>query len=154
MNAARPLKTIFAVLALALAGCEFEAPITEKPTRPTIDKLVGTWKAVGDTDVMKVRQLDASTYIVSYNGDLYSAHHSDLGGVPYVSVLHLDPQNRKYSFLTWRLSDADERLTLRVVSSKVIPKETPSSAALRALLEKEAKNPTLLGEELHYTRER
>ena len=154
MNAARPLKIIFAVLALALAGCEFEAPITEKPTRPTIDKLVGTWKAVGDTDVMKVRQLDAATYVVSYNGDLYSAHHSDLGGVPYVSVLHLDPQNRKYSFLTWRLSDADARLTLRVVSSKVIPKETATPATLRALLEKEAKNPELLGQELHYARER
>lgn len=154
MNATHSLKILLALGALLLAGCEFEAPITEKPTRATVDKLVGTWKAVGDTDVMKVRQLDASTYIVSYNGDLYSAHHSDLGGVAYVSVLHLDPQNRKYSFLTWRLSDADDRLTLRVVSSKVIPKETATPAALRALLEKEAKNPTLLGEELHYTRER
>ncbi|MBL9188858.1 MAG: hypothetical protein JNK23_15350 [Opitutaceae bacterium] len=154
MNATRPLKIFLGFAALLLGGCEFEAPITEKPTRGTDDKLVGTWKAVGDTDVMKVRQLDAATYIVSYNGDLYSAHHSDLGGVPFVSVLHLDPNNRKHSLLTWRLSDADDRLTLRVVSSKVIPKETSSSAALRALLEKEARNPELLGKEFHYTRGR
>ncbi len=154
MNAARPLKFIPALLALALAGCEFEAPITEKPTQPTNDKLVGTWKAIEGSDVMKVRQLDAATYVVSYNGDLYSAHHSDLGGVAYVSVLHLSPENRKHSFVTWRLSDADDRLTLRVVSSKVIPKETATPAALRALLEKEAKNPALLGPEFPYTRER
>ena len=80
MHATRPLKILSAVVALALAGCEFEAPITENPTRPTNDKLVGTWKAIEGSDVMKVRQLDAATYVVSYNGDLYSAHHSDLGG--------------------------------------------------------------------------
>lgn len=154
MNATRPLKVISTLLALALAGCEFEAPITEKPTRPTNDKLVGTWKAISGPDVMKVRQLDAATYVVSYNGDLYSAHHSDLGGAPYVSVLHLAPENRKHSFLSWRLSDADDRLTLRVVSSKVIPRDTATPAALRALLEKEAKNTALLGPEFHYTRER
>lgn len=154
MNAHRSLKPLIALAALLVAGCEFEAPITDKPTRPTIDKLVGTWKAVGDTDVMQVRQLDTATYVVSYNGDLYSAHHSDLGGVPYVSVLHLDPKNRKYSFLTWQLSDADDRLTLRVVSSEVIPKETRGSAALRAELARHAKNPKLLGKELHYARGR
>ncbi|MDP3069041.1 MAG: hypothetical protein Q8N18_02075 [Opitutaceae bacterium] len=154
MNATRPLKVIFSLLALALAGCEFEAPITEKPTQPTKDKLVGTWKSVKGGEVMKVRQLDAATYVVSYDGDLYAAHHSDLGGVPFVSVLHLAPENRKHAFVTWRLSDADDRLTLRVVSSKVIPKETRGSTELRELLGQQAQNTELLGPEFHYVRER
>ncbi|MBL9190287.1 MAG: hypothetical protein JNK23_22585 [Opitutaceae bacterium] len=154
MHAAQPLRIVFSLLALVLAGCEFSVPITEKPTQPTNDKLVGTWKSVKGGEVMKVRQLDAATYVVSYDGDLYAAHHSDLGGVPFVSVLHLAPENRKYAFVTWRLSDADDRLTLRVVSSKVIPPDTADSTTLRTLLEKHAKNPALLGPDFHYTRER
>ena len=135
-----------------LAGCEYDFPIAPKPTRAIDAKLMGDWVSVDGKDTMKVRQLDDTTYVVSYNHELYSAIHTDLESVPFVSVLHLDPTNRKYAFLTWALSDGDSRLRLRVVSSKVIAKDTRDSAALQAQLKRQAGNPDLFGFQQDYTR--
>jgi hypothetical protein len=56
--------------------------------------------------------------------------------------------------VTWKLSDSGERLTLRSVSDKVIPKETKDSAAVAALLIKNARNPELFGEEIEFRKEK
>jgi hypothetical protein len=69
-------------------------------------------------------------------------------------VQDINANDRKYAFVVWKLSDDGERLSLRNVSDKVIPKETRNSAALVALLAKNARNPDLLGEEIEFRREK
>ena len=62
---------------LIFIGCEYEVPITSAPTRKIDEKLLGDWVSKDGKDKMKVRRLDDSIYIISYNGDLAKAFHSD-----------------------------------------------------------------------------
>jgi hypothetical protein len=153
-RAIRAARVALSLGALAFAGCEYEFPLTAQPTRATDEKLIGDWISVDGLDTMKVRRLDDTTYAIAYNGDLYTAQHTEFAGTAFVSALHLDPQNRKYSFLAWNLSDGDTRLRLRVVSSKIIPKETRDRAALQARLREHLANPALYGVTKSYTRVR
>jgi cytochrome c2 len=105
---------IAAACFFALCGCEYEVPLTAKPTRKIDEKLVGDWISTDGKEKMKVRRLDDSIYIVSYNGDLFGAFHSDVAKTSFVSVQDIDSADRKYAYLTWKLSDDGKRLGLRV----------------------------------------
>jgi hypothetical protein len=50
---------------------------------------------------MKVRRLDDSIYIVSYNGDLFRAFIQMLPR-PFVSVQDIDSPDRKYAYFKWK----------------------------------------------------
>ena len=139
---------------LILTGCEYEIPIASLPSRPVEVKLTGNWLSVDGKDTLRVRQLDDITYVISYNQELYSAQHHDVAGTPFVSVLHLDPTNRKYAFLTWSLSDRDSRLRLRVVSSKVIPKDTRDQRTMPELLRRHLGTLGFFGFEQDYVRQK
>jgi hypothetical protein len=52
--------------------------------------------------------------------------------------------------VVWKLSDDGKNLTLRNVNDKVVSKETKNSAAVLALLNKNARNPELFGEEIEF----
>lgn len=95
-----------------------------------------------------VRKLDDSSYVVSDNGDLFRAYHSDVGTTPFVSVQHLEVTDRKYAYVAWKLSPDGRKLRLQAVSPKVVPKTIKNSTEIRRLLEKNRQNPGLLGEEL------
>jgi hypothetical protein len=82
------------------------------------------------------------------------AYHSDIAETPFASVQDLNSNDRKYAFVVWKLSDDGKHLNLRSVSDKVIPKETKDSAAIVALLKKNARNPDLFGEEIEFSREK
>ncbi len=137
-----------------LAACEYDIPIATIPSRPLNDALLGNWVSVDGKDTMRVRLLDEITYVISYNQELYSAQHTDVAGTPFVSVLHLDAQNRKYAFLGWSLENNGARLRLRVVSRKVIPTETRDPAVLQALLKKHLGEPALFGFQQDYVRQK
>ena len=99
-----------AIALLALAGCDFNVPITAEPTRKIEPALLGEW--VGTEwnendckDRIKVRQYDDSSYVVLFNGDLHRAWHSDIGETAFVTVQNLDSPDRKYSYFLWSLSD-------------------------------------------------
>jgi hypothetical protein len=147
------LGIVAAFCLFALSGCEYEVPITSNPTRKVEEKLLGDWASKDGKDKMKVRRLDDSIYIVAYNGDLFRAYHSDVAKTPFVSVQDIDSADRKYAYLTWKLSDDGKRLGLRVVNAEVIPKEIKDSAAMQKLLEKNLQNPKLLEDEAQFTRE-
>ena len=70
-----------------------------------------------------------------------------------MSVQDLNSNDRKYAYVIWNLSDDGKRLNLRNVSDKIIPKETRHSAAVAALLKKDARNPELFGEEIEFRKE-
>jgi hypothetical protein len=135
-----------------LAGCTYDEPITPKPTRKIEPRLLGDWKAAEDKDFMRVRKLDDSTYVLTYNEDLYRAYHSDVAGLQLVSVQSL-VDDRKYAYLTWKLSADGKVLSLRVVASKVIPDELKTSKAVQKALKENASNPALFEEEFKYNRQ-
>jgi hypothetical protein len=145
---------VTAVCCLVAGSCTYEVPITANPTRKIEVKLLGDWVSSDGKDKMKVRKLDDFVYIVSYGGDLFRAYHSDVGKTALVSVQDIDSSERKYVYLTWKLSDDGKELGLRAVNTKVVPKETKDSASVQKLLEKNLQNPDLFEEEGKFTREK
>ena len=101
-----------------------------------------------------MREWDETTYVVWYNGDLFRAFHSEVAGTDFVSVQMLEPNNRKYSYIVWKLSPDGQQLRMRSVSSKVVPKETKDSAAIQELLKKNLQNPELFNEEALFAKEK
>ncbi len=101
-----------------------------------------------------MRSLDDSVYIVYYDGDLFRAYHSDVEETPFASVQDLNSSDRKYAYVTWKLSDDRKKLRLRSVNDKIVPKETRDSATVAALLTKNARNPELFGEEIEFKKEK
>jgi len=138
---------------LAFNACQYEVPITSSPTRKVQEQLLGNWVSLDCKENMRLRQLDDSTYVVYYDGDLFRAYHSDVAEMPLSSVQDLNSNDRKYAYVVWKLSDEGKHLTLRSVN-KVIPKETKDSAAVAALLTKNARNPELFGEEIEFRKEK
>jgi hypothetical protein len=118
------------------------------------ERLLGDWTSADGKEKLKLRRLDDSIYIVYYDGDLFRAYHSDVADTPFASVQDINSNDRKYAFVVWKLSDDGKHLSLRSVSDKVIPKETKDSAAIVALLKKNARNPDLFGEEIEFSREK
>jgi hypothetical protein len=139
---------------LAFSACEYEVPITPSPTQKVQERLRGDWTSTDGKEKMKVRSLDDSVYIVYYDGDLFRAYHSDIAGTPFASVQDLNSNDRKYAYVVWKLSEEGKHLSLRNVNRKVIPKETRDSAAVAALLTKNAHNPELFGEEIEFRKEK
>ena len=103
---------------------------------------------------MRVRRLDDSTYVVYYDGDLFRAYHSDVAETPFATVQDLNSSDRKYAYIIWKLSDDGKNLRVRSVNDKVVPKETKDSAAVAALLTKNARKPELFGEEIEFRKEK
>ena len=138
---------------LVFNACEYEVPITSSPTRKVQEQLLGNWVSLDGKENMRVRRLDDITYVVYYDGDLFRAYHSDVAKMPLVSVQDLNSNDRKYAYVVWKLSSDGKHLTLRSVK-KVIPKETKDSAAVAALLTKNARTPELFGEEIEFRKEK
>jgi hypothetical protein len=101
---------------------------------------------------MNVRRLDENTYVVYYDGDLFRAYHSDVADTPFVSVQDLNSNDRKYAYVVWKLSEDGRNLTLRNISDRLIPKETGDSGRVVALLNRNARNPDLLGEQIEFNK--
>jgi hypothetical protein len=145
---------IVCLCVLAFNACQYDVPITPSPTRNVQEQLLGNWVSLDGKENMRVRRLEESTYVVYYDGDLFRAYHSDVAELPLASVQDLNSNDRKYAYVVWKLSNDGKHLTLRSVSNKVIPTETKDSAAMTALLTKNARNPELFGEEIEFRKEK
>ena len=137
-----------------LSACLYEVPITLNPTRKVEERLLGNWTSSDGKEHMNVRRLDENSYVVYYDGDLFRAYHSDVGGTPFASVQDLNSNDRKYAYVVWKLSDDGKNLRLRSINDKVVPKETKDSATVVAILTKNASNPELFGEEMEFNKEK
>jgi hypothetical protein len=127
-------------------------PITSSPTRKVEERLLGDWTSSDGKEHMNVRRLDENTYVVYYDGDLFRAYHSDVADTPFVSVQDLNSNDRKYAYVVWNLSEDGRNLTLRNISDRLIPKETGDSGRVVALLNRNARNPDLLGEQIEFNK--
>src|SRR5262249_20534614 len=138
---------------LAFTACQYDIPITTGPTRKVQERLLGDWTSADGKEKLKLRSLDDSVYIVYYDGDLFRAYHSDVAETPFASVQDLNSSAGKFAYVIWKLSDDGKNLRLQNVNDKFVPKETKDSAAVVALLTKNARNPELLGEEIEFRKE-
>ena len=150
------LAALIATSFLLVAGCTYDFPLTAQPTRKVEERLLGDWAAVDKdnrkTELMHVRKLDDSTYVVSMDNDISRVFHSDFAGVPFVSVQDLNAPERKYVYFVWRLSPDGSQLSLKSVSNKVVPEQTHDATAIRQLIEKNLSNPALFNEEIQFAR--
>ncbi|HEY3026218.1 MAG TPA: hypothetical protein VGJ55_08725 [Pyrinomonadaceae bacterium] len=161
MNAKRvcaklTLAFVATVCCLSFSGCDgdYAVPITSTPTRKIDQRLLGNWLSKDGSDKIKVRKLDDSIYIVSFNGDLYRAFHSDLGGTAFISAQEIDSSDRKYAYLAYKLSDDGKRLSVRAVNTKLIPKETNSSVRVQKLLKINLQSAELFDDEAQFDRDK
>ena len=143
-----------AVCCVASSSCNYDVPITSKPTGKVDERLLGNWTSTDGKEKLRVRKLDDTIYIVSYNGDLFRAYHSEVAKTPFLSVQDINSKERKYVYLTWKLSADGKTLGLRPVREKVMPKETKDPATVQKLLEKNLQNPELFEDEEQFTREK
>jgi hypothetical protein len=150
------LVAIAIVCCLSFSGCDgdYAVPITSGPTRTVDQRFVGNWVSKDGSDKIKVRRLDGSIYIVSFNGDLYRAFHSDLGGTAFISAQEIDSADRKYTYLAYKLSDDGKRLFVRSVNTKLIPKETNSSLKIQRLLKINLQRAELFDDEAQFDRDK
>lgn len=157
MKSKLSLVWLIAAGCLLLTGCNYEVPLTAKPTRPVDERLLWSWvtvdKETKKEEVMIVQKLDEATYVVAFDGSIYRAFHSDFAGTAFVSVQELGNE-RKYTYLTYRLSANGGQLSLRTVSTKVIPEKTQGREALQKLIKDNLSNPALLGDELLFTKKK
>lgn len=145
---------VIAVASLSLAGCNYDVALTAKATRKIDERLLGVWLGGEDgKDPMTVRQLDDSIYVVAMDDDIYRAFHSDFAGTAFLSVQELNG-DRLYLYLTAELSPDGQQLTLRTVSTKVIPEETKGRAAIQKRLKTNLANPKLHGDPVVFKRKK
>ena len=154
MKTKHHLTCLIAAVVLLFAGCNYDVPLTARPTRNIDERLLGVWLGGDDgKDPMVVRRLDDSTYVVAMDDDLYRAFHSDFAGTAFLSVQELN-HGRLYVYLTAVLAADGNQLTLRTVSTKVVPEETKGRAALQKLIKANLANPALFGEPLVFQRKK
>jgi hypothetical protein len=151
-----PLIVVAVFCCLSFSGCEgdYAVPITSGPTRKIDNRLLGNWVSKDGTDKIKVRSFDDSIYVVSYNGDLYRAFHSDVGKTSFITAQDIDSTDRKYAYLGYKLSDDGKRLDLRAVNTNIIPKETKTSVNVQRLLKINLQSAELFGDEGQFSREK
>jgi len=142
--------------ALFLAGCNYDAALTARPTKPVDPRLLGDWvivdKDTGKAEAMQVRQLDKSTYVIALDGDIYSAFHSDFAGTGFLSVQDLNTPARLYVYVTAVVSADGRQLTVQTVSTKVVPETTKGRGALQKLIKSSLANPALFEAPLVFNR--
>lgn len=154
MKTITSLSCLLVAAVLLFTGCNYELPLTAKPTRNIDARLLSVWLGGDDgKDTMVVRSLDNTTYVVAMDDDLYRAFHSDFAGTAFLSVQELNHE-RLYLYLTATLSADGNQLTLRTVSTKVVPEGTKGRAALQKLIKANLANPQLLGEPLVFMRKK
>lgn len=151
-------RIVFAVVAafalVTIAACgEYAVPITDQPTRKVDRQLIGDWVTPDGIDIIRVRQLNDSTYIVCYGGVLFRAVHSDFAKIPFLSVQELETDNRTYSYVAYRFSADGNKLYLRMVNEEVIPDDSTESVAIQKLLLKNLQNPELFHSEEEFRRQ-
>ena len=150
--------TFLAVTCLLFFGCDYDFPLTTKPTHKIDSRLVGDWAPVEKEDakdeIMHVRDFDGSHYVVSMDKDIYRVFHSDFANTAFLSVQDLNSDNRRYLYFIWSLSEDGTQLSLKGVDTKVIPDTTKTATEVQRLIKQQLKNPHLFRDEIRFTRKK
>ena len=157
MKTKHPLAWLLIAGCLLFAGCNYDVPLTEKPTRKVDARLLGEWvsfdKNEQKLEQMTVRKLDDSTYVVAMDKDIYRVFHSDFADTAFVSAQDLQSGEGygKYAYYVWSLSADGKELTIKGVRTEVVPEDTKGREAFQKLIKDNLANPKLYGEPLVFT---
>jgi len=140
------MKTLFlSICLLLLAGCNFEAPLTEKPTRDVDPALLGSWFSLIDGRPLDVFKLSQEAYLVVDDGSPYVCTHSDIAGTNFISCRQLaNDKDRygKYAYVAYKI-EKDELVILPLSESLPLTDKS-SPKEIRAALEAAGKTGTAL----------
>ena len=149
-------RLLLPLLLLALAGCDYEVPLTPTPTHGIEPRLIGDWIAAdkdnGKEESMHVRAWDEANYAVAMDRDIYRAYHSDFAGQSFLSVQDLNSGRHTWCIYTWALSADGNTLVLRHVDTKVVPEDLKRGTELQQRIKDNLTNPKLLSAEIRFTR--
>ena len=126
---------------LLCAGCKFDLPLTEKPTRGVDPSLLGSWFSLADGTPLDVYRLNAEEYLVVDNGAPYICSHSDLAGTYFVSCRQLTNEKKyygKYAYMAYKVENGE--LVLKILNDSLGITEKSSPAQIRQTLEEAVKN--------------
>lgn len=128
---------------LLLAGCSFDVPLTEKPTREIDPSLLGSWFSLADGESLNVYKLADDQYLVVDDGDPYVCTHSDLSGISFISCKAIGNTDLygKYAYISYK-TDADTLVLMELNDSLSIVDKSPGE--IRSIVEEAAKNGTAL----------
>ncbi|MFH1500232.1 MAG: hypothetical protein ABII82_20700 [Verrucomicrobiota bacterium] len=133
---------------LLLAGCKFEAPLTEKPTRDVDPALLGSWFSLSDGKPLDVFKLSRQEYLVIDDGEPLACTHSDLAGTNFVSCRQLandTDRHGKHAYIAYTLKG--DELVISLLSKTPGLRETMSAEEIRAALAAAVKAGTALDPE-------
>ena len=157
MNQLRCFVSIGLLAFLLLAGCNFDFPLTARPTRAIDARLIGNWTAQepGEKRVehLNIRQLDDHTYIAVYEGDLYRGFHSDVAGFSLLSVQDLNPAPGRYLYMQYRLLEDGTKLGLRSLDAEMVKTAAQDQKTTTEFIRLNTDNPKLFSAELIFLRE-
>jgi len=140
------MKKLLILTALLLcAGCKFQSPLTEKPTRGVDPSLLGSWFSLSDGRPLDVYQLNSEEYVVVDNGVPYICSHSDLAGTNFVSCRQIKNDKEyygKYAYMAYQIDHGD--LILKSLSDSLGLSEKSSPAQIRQTLEEAVKKGNAL----------
>src|SRR5690606_10868366 len=82
--------------AIGMSGCTYPVPVTEAATRGVEPGLVGEWMSADGKNRLEVRRYDDRNAVVVLNGLVLRAYHSEVAGLPLVTLQELESPERKY----------------------------------------------------------
>jgi len=132
-------------LLLLLAGCNFQAPLTDNPTRGVDPALLGSWFSLEDGSPLDIYRLSKDEYMVIDGGNPYVCTHSDLAGTSFVSCKQIQNDKEsygKYAYIAYKLENGI--LTVFTLSDSLPIKDSLSSAQIRQIVEDAAKSGSAL----------
>lgn len=147
------------VLGLLVAGCVYEAPLSNEPQQAVDKALLGKWQTTdrdGKVQELLVLPLGPKEYLVHYpsnakDGIFFRAFVAQGGEVPIMQFQALGtaagdvPDNaRVYHFGTFRVDGS--QVVLRLLNSELISPELKTTEALAKALADQRQNPALFGE--------
>lgn len=130
---------------LLLAGCKFESPLTEKPTRDVDPALLGSWFSLSDGKPLEIFKLSDREYLVVDDGDPYVCTHSDFADIAFVSCRQIDNNTDrygKYAYIAYTLENGE--LVISALNDSLKLDESQSAKEIRAAIEAAAKTGTAL----------
>jgi hypothetical protein len=160
------MKKLLILLACGLlVGCEYTVPLVTTPGMEIDKSVLGLWQRTsedGKTEQLLVLPLDKNEYLVSYptdpkDGMFARACLCSVAGKTLVQLKwfgtaqgKLPDDNRVYQFAAYSVTG--DKLTVRMLNSDVINKDTVSTAELTKSITANKDKPNLFKEDMAFTK--
>ena len=138
-----------------LPSCYYDVPLTAEPTRAANPRFAGTWTLTEPEPEDKEFVISLTgdrNYSIRYEGDVHRAFHSDVDGMPILSVEVRHDSEAKWFFAAWNLSKDGTKLTLHILNPELISGPVDDRAALVGLVRKHRDHPDLIGPAAVFTK--